>query len=345
MNKKHLIMILTAFLIVPSLVPQVCAQEETSDSIFDELRILYFDTSTEITINDAKIPNYPIEPGKSIKGIEATVKFDYQPSLLGFIINTRIGKWIMFRDKNYDMSVNINLSVSEKPDWVDVDIPKQITIEDIGTNSSFEIPFKFDITVKKTAEAFLEDDIKIKAEFKPEKNWGLRESSDEDEFTIKTSYTGELQAYFNLSKNTTVINFDNGETKILPLFIINNYNTNVTVTIEPLITDSNWNINITQKSITLGPRNNTKVNVSITSKKHDNLMDSHFEYTGDIVKLTPKFTQNTSIALVNVTISDPNLDVKIDGYLVDVLIIIFAVIAIVIIVFVIITIIRKKRNR
>lgn len=351
MNKKHLIMVLAALLIVPVIVPSVCAQNETvtSESIFDGLRIIYFNTVTKITINNKTLPNNPIEPGKSFKGIKATVQFNYEiPSLFPkLLINTKIGRWILFRDKNYNMSVNINLSVSKIPEWCEVTIPNPVvTIEDISTEF-MNATFNFNIAVNKAAEAFQEGDIQIKATFTPDKAWGLKQSEASDSFKVKSGYAGELNASFTLSDNLNKLVFEEGETKTIPLFIRNDYNSEVIIYLEPyyqFINDSDFIVTFNQKNVTLAPWKNTTVNVNITTTARDSFFGSESIFGSDLIKLTPRFTKNPTINLSNIGVGDIDLEVKIKGHVMDTLLIVFAIIAILIIVIVIIFVLRKRKR-
>ena len=137
MNKRHLIMTLAVLLVIPIFGTQVCAQDSMDGSALDDIRILEFETETEISIDNETLPDFPIAliPGESINNIEATVKFKFDtPSFFpNFIIGTKIGNWVMFRDTEHDMSVSLSLSADEV-DWVNIELPEKITIESIGTS-------------------------------------------------------------------------------------------------------------------------------------------------------------------------------------------------------------------
>lgn len=346
MNKKHLIMILTAFLIIPVLVPQGCAQNETSESTFYSLEhIIKFNTVTEIKIDNETLPDsLIINPGGSINNIEAAVKFKFEIPFFfpKFLVSTKIGKWIMFRDAKYDMSVNISLSF-EKPDWVDVDCPKQIIIKNIGTSFEENL-FKFNISVKQTAEALQEGNIKIKATFTPDSAWGLTESEDSDSLKITSGYVGKLNASFDFDQ----IIFKAGETKTIPLKIVNEYNGVTIVEIQPskkILENGVWNISLEEKSITLKPGENQTINVNISVKKLDSYKDTGDSYFDDIIVLTPKSNKNTSVIGTQFIVKSPELIVEEEGSIMDILLmVIYAVIIIVVIAVILILVLRRLRR-
>ena len=348
MNKKHSIIVLVIFLIVPLIVPQGCAQNSTATALDQDLRFIDFETTTEITLINETVP-YIINPGQTIKDIEATIQFKFERPWYfpKFLLGTKIGKWVIFRDGNYGMSVSISLSVAEKPEWCDVELPKQVTIEDIGTDFA-KNNIKFNITVNETALALQEDDIKIQATFTPEDAWGLKSSEDSDNFAVKSNLVGSIEARFDLPENTTEIRFKGGQTKTLPLYIENGYNAKTIIQIQvPQVVKNNtiWNVTTEQKSIELEAGKNITVNVNVTPKKSDSYKNSESDYSGNIIKLTPKLSEDQNIVLDEITVDTPKLIVEDDGDFGEILtMILYAAIIIVIIAFVI-WIILRKMNR
>lgn len=341
MNKKHSIIVLAIFLIVPLIVPQGCAQNSTATALDQDLRLIEFETTTEITLINETVP-YIINPGQTIKDIEATIQFKFERPWYfpKFLLGTKIGKWIIFRDGNYGMSVNISLSV-ESPDWCAVDLPELVKIDDIGTDFA-KNSIKFNITVNETVLAFQEGDIKIQATFTPEDTWGLKSSEGSDNFTVKSNLVGGIKARFYPTKNITEVRFKGGQTKTLPLYIENGYNAKTIIQIQPtsnITNNSIWNVTIEQKSIELEAGKNITVNVNVTPKK------SESSYSGNIIKLTPKLSEDQNIVLDEITVDTPKLIVEDDGDFGEILtMVLYAAIIIVIIAFVI-WIILRKMNR
>jgi len=346
MNKKYSIIVLAIFLIITFIVPQGCAQNSTNATLTQELRLIEFETTTEITLKNETLPENPMNPGQTKKDIEATVQFKFEKPWYfpRFLLDRRIGKWIIFRDINYDMSINISLSVAEKPKWCDVELPKQVTIKDIGTDFK-EALFRFNITVNETVLAFQEGDIKIQAAFIPEDAWGLESSASSDIFTVKSNLVGGIQARFDLPENTTEVKFKGGQTKTLPLYIENGYNAKTIIQIqvpEEVKNNTIWNVTIEQKSIELEAGKNITVNVNVTPKKSDSYKNSELSYSTGIIKLTPKLSEDQNIVLDEITVDTPKLIVEDDGNLGEILtMILYAIIIIVIIAFVIWIILRK----
>lgn len=351
MNKKHLIIVLAALFIIPLFGNQVCAQNSIKESIFDDIRFIDFETTTEITI-DNKETSFPIikNPGESENKIKATVRFKFEtPSYFPtFLIGTKIGKWIIFRDVDHDMSVNLSLSVVEKPDWVDIDIPKQVKIENIGNNFK-ENSFEFNITFNKTAVALQEKEIKIKAVFTPHSSWGLKSSENYTNFNVKTNYFGEIYAGFNLSQNTTVVRFEAGQTKNIKLGIFNHYNAKTIVHIEPseeITNNKIWNLTLEQNEITLNIGEYKEITVNITAKKSDSYKNKETVFEDKILKLTPKAYDDQTIQKTPLVVKSPSLVAKGESTLiVDImLMVVYALIAIVVIALVLIVIIKKLKR-
>jgi len=346
MKKKHSIIVLAIFLIATLIVPHGCAQNSTNLTFTQELRLIRFETTTEITLKNETLPENPMNPGETKKDIEATVQFKFEKPWYfpKFLLNRKIGKWIIFRDINYDMSINISLSVAEKPDWCDVELPKQVTIEDIGIEFK-EALFKFNITVNETVLAFQEGTIKIQATFIPEDAWGLESSASSDIFTVKSNLVGGIQARFDLPENTTELKFKGGQTKTLPLYIENGYNAKTIIQIqvpENVRNNTIWNVTSEHKSIELEAGRNITVNVNVTPKKSDSYKDSEKSYSKSIINLIPKLSEDQDKVLDEIEVDTPKLIVEDNGNIDEILMmVLYAIIIIVIIAFVIWIILRK----
>ena len=341
MNKKYSIIVLIAFLIVPFIVPQGCAENSTNATLTQELRLIEFETTTEITLKNETLPENPMNPGQTKKDIEATIQFKFERPWYfpKFLLGTKIGKWVIFRDGNYDMSVNISLSVAEKPEWCDVELPKQVTIEDIGTEFK-EALIKFNVTVNETVLAFQEDDIKIQATFTPEDAWGLKPSDSKDNFTIISNYIPKIEARFNISENTKTIKLKRGKTTTLPLIITNMGNGPTIVQIEPSNVDFDWNVTIEQNNVTLeiGQSKIVNINVTVSSDRDGESQNLSFW-------LTPRSSEDQTIVGKPIKVTSVVLSKEFKNWWEDIIPYIIYIVILVIIAIIVIWIILRKMNR
>jgi len=349
MNKKTLIIAFTIFLIIPLFSNQVCAQDTSDEGLLDDIRLLYFETETNLTIKETTIPEELLNPGDEFT-IKAKVEFKFILDELfpEFLLGTKIGNWIIFRDTNFDMSVNLSLDVEEKPDLFDIEYPKEITIEEIGTEVK-DIEVEFHVTVNKSVSALREDTIKIEASFEPETAWGLEESTASDSFTIKSNYVGFLNASFNLPDDYYKIRFKGGETKTIELKIFNYYNGESIIEIKPttiILNETDWNISIGQKSITLGPGENGTVLVNFTVKKSDSITAFTSSYAAPILILTPVASGNSDIVgKKQFRVNSPEVILDHEGSLTEILIMIIIAVIIAIVIIVVIILVLKRLNR
>ena len=350
MNKRHLIMTLAVLLIIPIFGTQACAQDSIEESIFDDMRLLEFETETEISIDNETLPDFPINlnPGESINNIEATVKFKFDtPSFFPkFLMGTKIGNWVIFRDTEHDMSATLSLSADEV-DWVDIELPEKITIESIGTAFK-ESTFTFNITVNETAIALQEDDINIKATFTPEAAWGLKQSQDKTNFTIHSKFVGKMNAWLFIKENVSEVKFEAGQTKTLKLRIENQYNAEIIVSIEPVEEIANnkiWNVTLEQEQVTLMPGEDKEINVNITAKKSESYENKEAIFMGDILVLTPKIADHQDIVGDKVIVESIRLVAEGESTLWEdiMMMVLYAVIIIVIIAVVLIVILKIKK--
>jgi len=88
MSKKIIIIAFISLLLIQAIVPQVTA-EKNNDSVLEDFeRLITFETTTNLTIID-ELPENPLPPGNSYKGLKAKVEFKYErpeyfPSFLIF---------------------------------------------------------------------------------------------------------------------------------------------------------------------------------------------------------------------------------------------------------------------
>jgi len=337
---------LTVLLIAPIISTQACANNSSTESSLEDLRILTFETQTQVTIDEETKPTERTNPGET-KTLEAKVdfKFDLPDLFPKFLVGTKIGNWVIFRDTEFDNSVNLSLSVAKKPDWCEVEIPEIITIDNIGTSLQ-ENTFEFNVTVNNSALGLQIDEIQIKATFTPEASWGLLESSGIGNFSIESDYVGELLSYFEFSKNLSELTFGGGETKTLKLRIINHYNAKTIVNIEKILEDELFNISIEQEQITLDCGEDKVININITAIESDSYKNEPYVLsTPDIIKLSPKASEDISVIGEQITIKAPDLIVEDEGDLMDIIMLVIYATIILIVLAVVIILVFKKLNR
>ena len=266
MNKKTIFITFILLVLISAIFyPQISAKNKLADQT--GFRIYDFETVTELTLGDISQFESPAQLNQTYS-VDVTVGFSYElptyyPKL---IYGTKIEKWIMFRDPNHEMSVEIKLNVVEKPDWCEIQILDNVTIEGISTDKK-EVTTKINITLNEDAEALQKELIKINAEFIPEANWGLLGSSAAKNFTLISEYIGEIQASFVLDdENTTEQILPPNSHTLLPISITNNYNGETQVDISVLMgDDEDWNISIEpSESIILARDETTVINLNIT---------------------------------------------------------------------------------
>jgi len=344
MNKKIIIVTLIVFLISQAIIPQVNSKKEDNSLLEEFDRLITFETTTNITIDEDTLPKGFLTPGKTYNGkdaINAKLEFKFERPWYfpEFLINTKIGKWILFRDTDFDMSVNISLSESS-PDWIDVDIPKNIKVENINSLFS-EKEFSFNFTVNQTAEALIKDKIKIQASFEPEENWGLASSKNSKTFEIESAYVPKLEAEFIGIANKSKIEFKAGQIKQLPLKIKNlgNGETIVQISSESFNKKSkNWNISVQKENITFAINEEKIINITVKVKDIESGFKNQFD-----IKLIPRSSKNQTQIGESLSLKSPNIIKKIDNDYTEMLTYaLLAIIIIVIIALVFFIFFRKK---
>ena len=80
----------------------------------------FFNTTTDVSISGED--SYVMNPGENME-LDVTIKFNFvkPPFFPQFLIGTRIGKWVMFRDANINMTTDIALSLSH-PEFCTADL-------------------------------------------------------------------------------------------------------------------------------------------------------------------------------------------------------------------------------
>lgn len=267
MNKKLLfITIQILILIVAIISPKIIAENQLLE--LDEsngLRIFEFKTTTEISLD--KDFSKPVSLNSS-HSVNVTVSFKFElpqffPKLL---LGTKIGNWIIFRDQNYNTTVDIKLNLEKIPEWCNAELEKKtITIDNITTEAK-TMKTKLNIKINKNAPALEKETIELSAKFESQSNWGLTPSQDIINFTIIPEYIGLINAEFDLPKNTTeLILSPDKNTTLLPVNITNIGNGESIITIKIKEIQQNWNVSIDTPEIILLPGKTDKINVNITT--------------------------------------------------------------------------------
>jgi hypothetical protein len=295
MNKKilfitiQIIIVLLTAAISPGVIAsnQMSNQEQSSG-----LRIYRFNTTTELSLG--KISNFsePVSLNSS-HSVDIYVSFNLEtphffPKIL---IGTKLGNWIMFRDRNHRMAVDIELSLEKTPEWFEAELEDtKITIENITTETkTFET--RINIKIDKDAPSLEKEIIELSAKFLPEKNWGFMASEDKINFTIIPEYIGSITAEFDLPENTTelILSTEQNMT-ILPVIIKNTGNGESIITIKIKDITENWNITLDAAEIILAKGQTQEVNVNIATPQ-----TKQRQTTNLTVEISSKSTSETDI--------------------------------------------------
>lgn len=269
MNKKTLFITLQIFILITSVIsPKIVAGNQVS--ILNQsngFRIYNFNTTIELSLE--KISNFdkPVSLNSSYSiDVSVSFKFELPRFFPKFLLGTKIGNWVIFRDKNHNMTVDIALNLEKIPEWCNAELEDtKIMIDNITTEAK-TITTQLNIEINNDAPALEEGTIEISAKFTPESNWGLMSSEDKINFTITPAYVGSITAEFDLPDNTTELILSPDEnTTLLPVRITNTGNGESIITIKLKDTQENWNISIDTPEIIIAKGKTEQVNVNITT--------------------------------------------------------------------------------
>ena len=225
MNKKNFLVPII-LIIIGAIIPQTTATDIQSIDIFDNFRLIKTNSTTEISVDQTNVPSpsVPVDLNETLYiNVNVGLKGELPLLFPELLIGTKIGKWIIFRDENQNSTVNVNLSVTS-PIWCTAELEKEIIEVDLFSDSKKST--KLMVTIKETALALQEGQIKIKAEFSPPGNekWMFKSSENETSFKIISKYSGNIKATIEpLEKVNKFIVKPNVNTT-LPLNITNNFN-------------------------------------------------------------------------------------------------------------------------
>ena len=271
-------------LLVGSILAPNLSAENIKTQQKNGLRFFTFNTTTEIELLNTSELNNPILPNTTIElGVKIKFKFE-TPSLFPvFLIDTKIGRWIMFRDTKYNMTVDIKLQQDKTPSWCILKLDKdKITIENISTDYQ-EKTTKLTITIKENAKALETGKIKIQANFTPESKWGLTPSGNKIEKTITVAYQDNIET----SVENQTIKITPTKTTYIPIKITNKGNGKTTVKTEIKNIPENWSISFNETNITLDINEEKQLHLNVTSIKN-------FDNETITIQFTPVLTENNS---------------------------------------------------
>ena len=290
-SKRILLISIAIIILIGASSFQTSASGTKMTGIFDNIRILKSNSTIEVSLDVADIPSNPIDLNKTIE-VDVDVKLTgelpkFFPKLF---INTKIGNWIIFRDKNQNSTVNVTLSVAS-PDWCTAKLEHESIEIDLLSNSKKST--KLYVTIKESALALQEGEIELKADFSPPENWMFGPSKDTTNFTIVSKYVGNITAVIEPLDGVDSFIVKPNVNTTLPLNITNNFNgeTKVTIDFDNDSSDLNWNVSLDQDEILI-PKDDTKtVNIIIKPPSSKKMQ----EITGTFI-LKPKSTVDIKVA-------------------------------------------------
>ena len=292
MNKKPLFITIQIFiLIVVVISPQILAENQLSElEESNGLRIFEFKTTTKISLDNDFSKPLSLNSTHSVD-VTLSFKFELPQFFPKLLLGTKIGKWVIFRDQNNNMTVDIKLNLEKIPEWCNAELKnKTITIDNITTEAKI-MKTKLNIKIKNDAPALEKETIELSAKFESDSSWGLTQSEDKINFTILPEYIGLINAEFNLPKNTTelVLSPDKNSTLLtVNITNIGNGESNITIKIKEI--QQNWNISIDTPETTLLPGKTDKINVNITTPQTKERQTMNLT-----LEITSKSTSETDI--------------------------------------------------
>lgn len=292
MNQKTFFIKIIIFIIILAIIAPKNLAENQNSELFESnsYKIFEFKTTTKISLDNDFSKPVSLNSSHSIDVI-ISFKFELPQFFPRILLGTKIGNWVIFRDRNHKMTVDIKLNLEKTPEWCDAEIEnKIITINNITTDTK-TVKTKLNIKINNDAPALEKVTIALSAKFESESNWSLVPSEDTINFTIIPEYVGLINTEFDLPKNTTklVISTDKNTT-LLPVNITNIGNGESIITIKIKDIQQNWNVSIDTPKITLIPGESDKINVNITTPqiKEKQIMNLTLE-------ITSKSTSETEI--------------------------------------------------
>jgi hypothetical protein len=302
MNKK-LLTISILFLLAVSfmIIPNSIASES---SVFEPtgFRIFKFNTTIDLQIDTEPIKD-PLLPGTSVE-LDVTAKYEFStpPLFPNFLLNTKIGNWIIFRDPDHNMSVDIGLSAEVAEDWVTATFTDETLTFDNFSTDPVELQTKLNITVSSNAEALESAKVSYSPTFNYENNWGLVGEGDETQsFEVVTGYVCEVKPEI---ENTTIEIPPEKKTLIpVEITVESNGETNVSIEFTGDI-PKGWNLTLDKELVKLNSDKNVSILLNVTAPadftnetiniKFKPALSKDSEYTGKETELSILFENDGS---------------------------------------------------
>jgi len=342
--KKTIIMLTLSLILFCSIIPQTNANDELNLGILDSFRIYNFNTSLDLTNKDT-IPSSPIKINVS-QEMELKLDFSYELAKYfpKFLEGTKIGKWVLFRDQNHNMTVNITFSIIKKPSWCELNLSEQTIQIPLSTTKNTKNPI-IHYKIKEGTNAFLEDEIIIKAEFKPEDNWGLKSSQDTFNFTIISEFQKSINISYSYGNNDTNLFLKPGENIEYLVNLSNNGNGDTLFEISQRGDKSdNINVSIDQESITIAPGKIEQLKIIFNVSKEEKNYEEEIEFTVITKSAIDKDIEDKYLLEGEDSFS---IDIIVEkeednDYLNNLLVVLFILVVIIVLVIVVLKLFKKK---
>ena len=332
MNKKCLLVYMLIFTMVGTMfLPTISAADQS-------FRIFKFETETDLELGDISLFDDPIAPGTNVE-VELSLKFRFEkpPLFPAFLLETRIGNWIMFRDFQQNMSTEIELKV-ESPDFCNVELENsKILIENFSTSFNNPVKTKLNITVSEDATALQTGKIIVMANFTPAEKWGLNESGDVAEISVTTAY----ESAFEVQIENSTLEITPTKPTFVPLNITNNGNGDTTVFIEFMDVPKNWTVKSDVGQVELSPGETKTITLNVTSIRNFDNETIKFEFSSILTS-----DETVSGATVNLQIrfeNDGSLKDE-DKFEIDVTLLIVILVVILVALILIVFLARRKKK-
>ena len=330
MNKKiPIVCLLISILIFMTFTPATAAQPT--------FRIFRFETKTDVELSNTSLFDDPVPAGTNVE-IDVEIKFKFEkPALFpSFLLESKLGNWIMFRDRNQNMTTAIELAV-ESPDFCTAKLESsKILIQNFSTDFNDPVTTKLNITVKEDALALQTGKIIVKANFTPGEKWSLNESGDVAEFSVTTAFESDISAQV---ENTT-IKITPQKSTFIPIELKNDGNDKVLIDLKIENVPKNWSLSFAEDLVEIAAGKSKTVELNVTSIKNFNNETISLKFTP---KLSSDNTQSgKTISLSLLIENDGSLEE--DGLEIDITLLII-LLTIILVVFIAIILVVTRKNK
>jgi len=265
MKKKLILLALTIFLLnivaVSELTTASSLENNNNFSIDDLFKV---NSTLQIDVDDeSSSDGIVISPGSS-KEVNLTIKYklNLRPFLNRFLLNTKIGNIILFKNSKFDSQMKITVEAIGGSSWCKVNVKTPKVKLDIN-NEFCEVKASVVASVYADAEAFKTCEVKIQA-YTLEGDWKIKHSYAETTLTIISGCNLDI-----LVSSGKLLNFlDPDEESSIPIRISNWGNAEAIVDVEIENQPESWDISLdSEKSLTIPVGGNGWAHVTVKSKK------------------------------------------------------------------------------